>query len=78
MGARQWNGEVETLSQDTTGAPLLIDALFGTGLTRGLDDAVSLLLSELVHEAVVAVACDLPSGVETDTGRLAQPVPHLT
>src|SRR3954452_8279884 len=46
----QWGGEVETLSPDTKGAPLLIDALFGTGLTRGLDDAVSLILSELAHE----------------------------
>src|SRR5215212_6628299 len=56
----QWTGEVEPLSQDTQGSPLLIDALFGTGLKRGLEDSVSLLLSELAHEAVVAVACDLP------------------
>ena len=59
----EWAGEVEELSQDTQASPLLIDALFGTGLKRGLDDDVSLLLSELAHEAVVAVACDLPSGV---------------
>ena len=64
----QWSGEVEALSQDTKAAPLLIDALFGTGLKRGLDETVSLLLSELVHEAVVGVACDLPSGVESDSG----------
>src|SRR4051812_22918645 len=70
----QWDGEVETLSPDTKGAPLLIDALFGTGLTRGLDDAVSLILSELAHEAVVAIACDLPSGVETDSGALLNPL----
>jgi hydroxyethylthiazole kinase-like uncharacterized protein yjeF len=75
MGARsQWDGDVETFSQDTKGAPLLIDALFGTGLTRGLDDDVSLLLSELIHEAVVAIACDLPSGVESDTGTLLNPL----
>jgi len=66
----QWHGEVEALTQDTKGAPLLVDALFGTGLKRGLDEAVSLLLSELAHEAVVAVACDLPSGVEADSGEL--------
>ncbi|MEO8547399.1 MAG: NAD(P)H-hydrate dehydratase [Sphingomicrobium sp.] len=70
----QWNGEVELLSQDTKSAPLLIDALFGTGLKRGLDDAVSLLLSELVHEAVVAVSCDLPSGVESDSGAQLNPL----
>lgn len=77
QGARsQWTGEVESLSPDTKGAPLLIDALFGTGLSRGLDDATSLLLSELVHEARVAVACDLPSGVETDSGALLSPIHH--
>ena len=64
----QWDGEVETLSQDTKGAPLLIDALFGTGLKRGLDDPVSVMLSELAHEAVVTIACDLPSGVDSDSG----------
>lgn len=65
----EWSGEVEQLSQDTKSAPLLIDALFGTGLKRGLEDDVSLLLSELAHEAVVAVACDLPSGVDADSGK---------
>ncbi|HJU77808.1 MAG TPA: NAD(P)H-hydrate dehydratase [Sphingomicrobium sp.] len=70
----QWTGEVETLSPDTVPAPLVIDALFGTGLKRGLEDA-SLLLSQLVHDAVVAVACDLPSGVATDSGKLLNPLP---
>lgn len=70
----QWQREVEELSADTTGSPLVIDALFGTGLTRGLDDATSQLVSELVHEAVVAVACDLPSGVQSDSGALLNPV----
>src|SRR5438309_6513429 len=70
----QWAGEVEQLSAGTKGAPLLIDALFGTGLTRGLEEPVSLLLSELVHEAAVSIACDLPSGVETDSGAMLNPL----
>jgi hydroxyethylthiazole kinase-like uncharacterized protein yjeF len=70
----QWAGAVEPLSQDTASAPLLIDSLFGTGLKRGLDDSISLLLSELAHEAVATVACDLPSGVETDTGAALSPL----
>ena len=77
-GARsQWEREVEPLSQDTQAAPLLIDALFGTGLKRGLDEPVSLLLSELANEAVVAIACDLPSGVESDCGAALGPVPSF-
>jgi hydroxyethylthiazole kinase-like uncharacterized protein yjeF len=50
------------------GAPLVIDALFGTGLARGLDDHLSQMLSELVQKATISVACDLPSGVESDSG----------
>jgi ADP-dependent NAD(P)H-hydrate dehydratase / NAD(P)H-hydrate epimerase len=72
----QWAGEVEQLSADTKGSPLVIDALFGTGLTRGLDDDVSLLLSELIHEAVVGVACDVPSGVNSDSGELLSAIHH--
>ena len=72
----QWSGEVEQFSEATAGAPMLIDALFGTGLTRGLDEATSELLSDLAQQAVVAVACDLPSGVETDSGALLSPTPH--
>ena len=30
-------------------------------------------LSELLHEAVVSIACDLPSGVETDSGAVLSP-----
>jgi len=70
----QWQGEIEPLTAETVGASLLIDALFGTGLTRGLDDEVSQLLSELVHEASLSIACDLPSGVETDSGALLNPL----
>jgi ADP-dependent NAD(P)H-hydrate dehydratase / NAD(P)H-hydrate epimerase len=68
------------MSQDTRSAPINIDALFGTGLKRGLDDSISLLLSELVHEAIVAVACDLPSGVDADSGAQLNPLHdyHLT
>ena len=64
----QWDGEVEVLSADTGPAPLVIDALFGTGLKRGLEESVVQQLSRLCRGAVVRVASDLPSGVETDSG----------
>jgi len=71
----QWTGEVETLSGETAAAPLLIDALFGTGLKRGLEADVSAQLFRLCEAAVVSVACDLPSGVETDSGEELNAVP---
>jgi hydroxyethylthiazole kinase-like uncharacterized protein yjeF len=71
----QWRGEVERLSAETKPSTLLIVALFGTGLTRGLDDSVAQLVSELANHAVVTVACDVPAGVQSDTGALLNPVP---
>lgn len=73
----QWAGEVEQLSGGTESAPLVVDALFGTGLTRGLEDAVAAKLAQLCDHAVVKVACDLPSGVETDTGGELSEVPSF-
>jgi hydroxyethylthiazole kinase-like uncharacterized protein yjeF len=71
----EWSGEVETLDDTTTSAPLVIDALFGTGLKRGLDDAVSQQLLRLCKDAVATIACDLPSGVETDSGAELSAIP---
>jgi hydroxyethylthiazole kinase-like uncharacterized protein yjeF len=71
----QWSGETETLSDSTARSPLLIDCLFGTGLKRGLESTVSRQLSRLCNEAVVKVACDVPSGVETDFGAELGEVP---
>jgi hydroxyethylthiazole kinase-like uncharacterized protein yjeF len=71
----EWKGEVETLSGDTQPAALLIDALFGTGLKRGLKDTVSEHFSRVCAAAVAKIACDLPSGVHTDTGEELSPVP---
>lgn len=64
---------LETLA-DTQPAPMLIDCLFGTGLSRGLEESVYTKLSELVTTSQVAIACDLPSGVSTDDGALLSPV----
>ena len=71
----QWKGQVEELSVGTAPAPLLIVALFGTGLKRGLDDAVVKQLFRLSGEAVVSVACDVPSGVDSDSGVALSEVP---
>jgi len=64
----QWNGEIEQLSESTAPEPLIIDAIFGTGLRRGLEDIAVKSFLRLCDAAIVKVACDLPSGVDTDTG----------
>ncbi|MEA1013313.1 NAD(P)H-hydrate dehydratase [Sphingosinicella sp. LY1275] len=69
-----WDGPVEDLA-DAKPAPLLIDALFGTGLARPLAAEVSTALLRLAEAAKVRVAIDLPSGVATDDGALLSPIP---
>jgi hydroxyethylthiazole kinase-like uncharacterized protein yjeF len=61
---------------DAKPAPLLIDCLFGTGLSRGLEEAVSTKLCALADAAHLTIACDLPSGVSSDDGALLSPVPR--
>jgi hydroxyethylthiazole kinase-like uncharacterized protein yjeF len=69
-----WTGPVEDFATARPGA-LLIDALFGTGLARPLDGAVSGKLGELARAARLRMAVDVPSGVSTDDGAVLSPVP---
>ncbi len=62
-----WDGPVGTLG-DAVVQPVLVDALFGTGLSRGLDATVAVALRRLADAARVRIAIDLPSGVATDDG----------
>lgn len=71
--SEQWDGPVEPFDH-AAGAPIIIDCLFGTGLNRGLEEAVYQRLSALVDGALVAVAGDVPSGVESDDGSLLSPI----
>jgi hydroxyethylthiazole kinase-like uncharacterized protein yjeF len=70
-----WQGEVTSLDQ-AVGAPILVDALFGTGLTRPLEADVANALLRLAEAAAVRVAIDLPSGAATDDGALLSPAPR--
>ncbi len=47
---------------------ILIDCLFGSGLTRALSTELMTLLQGLANTHPYRVAIDLPSGVEADTG----------
>ncbi|HEX8226056.1 MAG TPA: NAD(P)H-hydrate dehydratase [Allosphingosinicella sp.] len=71
-----WDGPVESLAEAAP-APLVVDALFGTGLARPLDEALARRLCELAGSARVRVAVDLPSGIATDDGAILSPVPDF-
>lgn len=67
--ASLWTGAVEPLSPEVLeGADLIVDALFGTGLSRPLSDAVTAVLREATSRDVPIVAVDVPSGVFGETG----------
>lgn len=64
--AALWAGPVAALA-DAVPAPLVVDALFGTGLARPLPDEVQAAIDRLCPGATV-VALDIPSGIHADTG----------
>lgn len=68
-------GTVEPLDSAAE-APVLVDALFGTGLRRPLDEETHGALGRLAARASIRIAIDLPSGIESDDGRILSPVPE--
>jgi ADP-dependent NAD(P)H-hydrate dehydratase / NAD(P)H-hydrate epimerase len=69
-----WGAEVAPLD-GAEPAPLLIDALFGTGLTRPLAPEIAGPAERLMWAARVRVAVDLPSGLATDDGCVLTDLP---
>ena len=63
----RWPGPVEVLGEASS-SPVLVDALFGTGLSRPLAGDVLASLKRLVDRAHLSIAVDQPSGASTDDG----------
>ena len=76
--AGAWTGPVAPLTvASLEGAGLVIDALFGAGLSRPLSGDAARVLRALDDMAGVdLVAVDLPSGADADTGQAQEPTPH--
>jgi ADP-dependent NAD(P)H-hydrate dehydratase / NAD(P)H-hydrate epimerase len=67
--ADRWSGGIESVSPGVIeGAALVVDALFGTGLSRGLDPPIAATLTAITQRGLPMVAVDVPSGVMGDTG----------
>ncbi|GLI99289.1 NAD(P)H-hydrate dehydratase [Sphingobium sp. BS19] len=71
-----WDGPVEDVFTASP-ATQLVDALFRTGLTRGLDKTLADRLSALADDTSKTYAIDLPSGIDTDSGAPLSDVPHF-
>jgi hydroxyethylthiazole kinase-like uncharacterized protein yjeF len=68
--ATRWAGPVEAL-ESAAPAPLIIDALFGTGLQRPLAAPVQAALDRLRDCGATVIAIDIASGIDALTGACA-------
>ncbi len=59
-------------------ARAVVDALFGTGLTRALSGSAARAVSAINSAGRPVVAADLPSGLSSDTGQLTGPCVKAT
>ncbi|MFM8992272.1 MAG: NAD(P)H-hydrate dehydratase [Alphaproteobacteria bacterium] len=67
--AASWRGPVEAAGPAAlAGADLLVDALFGAGLSRDLGGEARVLVEAMAASGIPIVAVDVPSGVDGDTG----------
>jgi hydroxyethylthiazole kinase-like uncharacterized protein yjeF len=67
--AQQWLGRTDRVdSGDFSDAGIVVDALFGAGLSRAITEPAAGLIARTNQSAAVVVAVDLPSGVGGDAG----------
>jgi len=67
--AARWTGVVESLDPRVLdGAELIVDALFGSGLSRPLGADVAPTLAAVAERGLPVIAVDVPSGLKGDTG----------
>ena len=67
--AALWQGPVEALTPAALdGAALVVDAIFGAGLSRPLEGAAAQTLAAAADRNTTIVAVDVPSGLMGDTG----------
>ncbi len=67
--AERWTGAIESVDpQALGGAELVVDALFGAGLSRALEGAARDTLAAAAARHTPIISIDVPSGLMGDTG----------
>lgn len=68
--ARRWTGRIAAFDPTALGGVhLVIDALFGAGLTRALDGAAAAMVEAVNASGMPVIAVDVPSGLDGTTGK---------
>ncbi|MDA0240089.1 MAG: NAD(P)H-hydrate dehydratase [Proteobacteria bacterium] len=74
--AKRWDGGVEPLSTMVLdGAGLVVDAIFGAGLTRALDGAALEVVNANNAGNMTCVGVDIPSGIDGNSGAVLGAAP---
>lgn len=69
--AGTWNGAIEPWSADQLdGAPLIVDAIFGAGLSRLVDGEIAAAIDVVNGRKLTVIAVDVPTGLHGDTGQV--------
>ena len=77
VAASCWTGPVEPLALAVLdGAGLVIDAIFGAGLTRPVEGAAADIIAGLEQRQLPVVAVDVPSGIDGGTGEVCGIAPR--
>ncbi len=78
--AKRWTGDVLPLDGPDVldGCDLVIDALFGAGLTRPLEGPASAVIEAINQRRLACLAVDVPSGIHGDTGQIMGAAPQAT
>lgn len=67
--ARRWNGPVRPLTPDACiHAELVVDALFGAGLSKDIGAPVSEIIEQVTSANLPVMAVDVPSGIDGNSG----------
>jgi NAD(P)H-hydrate epimerase len=68
--ASSWSGPAEVLSPALLdNRPLVIDALFGAGLSRAIEGTAGEVVDRINAQRLAVVAVDVPSGLHGDSGQ---------
>jgi ADP-dependent NAD(P)H-hydrate dehydratase / NAD(P)H-hydrate epimerase len=77
--AERWPGEVEVLSATSVeGAGLVVDALFGAGLARPIEEIAAEVIAASGKRDAPVIAVDVPSGIDGASGEVRGVAPRAT
>src|SRR5262249_60222828 len=69
--AEEWRGPLEEASPPgLAGSDLIIDALFGAGLDRGIEGLPRAMIDAMNGAGLPVIAVDLPSGINGSSGAI--------